>query len=577
MFSVLKRIFKMVGEDKRKVYISMALQFVDTFLSFAPLGATLWYFQKYLDNDLTSEFPIVVFVALALSVIVRSYVRYYADKYQYSAIYVTMSDERIKIADYVKKINMGFFTDDNVGRVTTIVTNGLAFIEEHGMSAIITTITSLVNIILIAIMLCTLDLSVAALFMLTTAITSIVLFFYHKKSIITGIESNRANEELTSSVIEYVKNISVIKSFNLLGKHDRSTKAFKERHRADLGSEFVTIPFVLTAMIIMSLGTGVIIWRALSVQVDMPIYNVVILVIFALYLFRHLETITFKIAIFNIASDNLNQINSLYDEHILESFDDQKPEDYSISFDHVSFGYPDSHTKVLEDISFSVKEKTMTALVGLSGSGKSTLVNLIPRFYDIQQGEIKIGQVDVKKMTTNTLYSSISMVFQNVYLFKDTIYNNIAFGNEQATKEEVIEATKKAKCYDFIMALPNGFDTLVGEAGLTLSGGERQRVSIARAILKDAPIILLDEATASVDPDNEADIQDAINALVEDKTIIVIAHKLSCVKTADKILVLNDGKLIQEGTHDELLTHDGLYASLWNKRLNSKSWKISNS
>ena len=577
MFSVLKRIFKMVGEDKRKVYISMALQFVDTFLSFAPLGATLWYFQKYLDNDLTSEFPIVVFVALALSVIVRSYVRYYADKYQYSAIYVTMYDERIKIADYVKKINMGFFTDDNVGRVTTIVTNGLAFIEEHGMSAIITTITSLVNIILIAIMLCTLDLSVAALFMLTTAITSIVLFFYHKKSIITGIESNRANEELTSSVIEYVKNISVIKSFNLLGKHDRSTKAFKERHRADLGSEFVTIPFVLTAMIIMSLGTGVIIWRALSVQVDMPIYNVVILVIFALYLFRHLETITFKIAIFNIASDNLNQINSLYDEHILESFDDQKPEDYSISFDHVSFGYPDSHTKVLEDISFSVKEKTMTALVGLSGSGKSTLVNLIPRFYDIQQGEIKIGQVDVKKMTTNTLYSSISMVFQNVYLFKDTIYNNIAFGNEQATKEEVIEATKKAKCYDFIMALPNGFDTLVGEAGLTLSGGERQRVSIARAILKDAPIILLDEATASVDPDNEADIQDAINALVEDKTIIVIAHKLSCVKTADKILVLNDGKLIQEGTHDELLTHDGLYASLWNKRLNSKSWKISNS
>ncbi len=214
--------------------------------------------------------------------------------------------------------------------------------------------------------------------------------------------------------------------------------------------------------------------------------------------------------------------------------------------------------------------------MGLSGSGKSTLVNLIPRFYEIQKGSICIGGVDIREMSEETLHSCISMVFQNVYLFNDTVYNNIAFGKAEARKEEVIEATKKAKCYDFIMALPDGFDTVIGEAGLNLSGGERQRISIARAILKDAPIILLDEATASIDADNERDIQLAINALVKDKTILVIAHKLSCVKNAAKILVIDDGKLVEEGTHETLVKKEGLYRTLCEKRVNSKAWVIEN-
>ena len=572
MFNVFKRLYAMTKNDRMEINISFVLQFFDSMLSFIPLGASLYFYEKYLNDDLTSKTPLIIFAMLAMGVLIRVFVRYYMDKNQYSTIYRLFYNERVKIADYLKRINMGFFTDDNIGKITTTLINGISFVEEQCMMAIIIVITSVVQMIVILGMLLYMNVQVALIFLATTIVVALILIPYEKKSAAYSIEHNRANEVLTSAVIEYVKNISVIKSFNLLGKHKRSNDAFVLRKKIDLSGEVLSIKYIVGTMIIMAVGVGIIILGVLTQYESLMLYDVIMLIILALYLFRALEAIVLKVTTLNIAEDSLNNIAKLYDEPILEDKGDKKPNGFDIEFKNVEFAYENKN--VLNDISFKLKENTMNALVGLSGSGKSTLVNLIPRFFDVNKGQITIGGVDVREMSGETLNSCISMVFQNVYLFKDTIYNNILFGNEDATKEDVINACKKARCYDFIMALPEGFETIVGEAGLTLSGGERQRVSIARAILKDAPIILLDEATASVDPDNEYEIQEAINALVEKKTILVIAHKLSCVKNAEKILVIDDGKLIEEGNHAKLLEDKGAYYNLWKKRNSSKSWKI---
>ena len=236
------------------------------------------------------------------------------------------------------------------------------------------------------------------------------------------------------------------------------------------------------------------------------------------------------------------------------------------------FGY--GEIEVLHNLSFQIPQNTTTAIVGPSGSGKSTICNLITRFYDVNSGSVKIGGHDVREFTCDSLLKNISMVFQNVYLFNDTIRNNIKFGKSDATEDEIIEAAKKACCHDFIMALPEGYDTMIGEGGSSLSGGEKQRISIARAILKNAPIILLDEATASIDPENEHLIQQAISELIQGKTIVTIAHRLATIENADQILVVDHGKIVQKGTHDQLIQKKGIYRSFINIRERAEGWSI---
>lgn len=245
----------------------------------------------------------------------------------------------------------------------------------------------------------------------------------------------------------------------------------------------------------------------------------------------------------------------------------------NIVFDHVSFSY-EQGTKILDDVSFTIPQGGMTAIVGPSGGGKTTITRLISRFWDIQGGSITIGGKDVREFTSDSLLKNMSMVFQNVYLFKDTIENNIKFGCPEASHEQVVEAAKKARCHDFISLLPEGYNTMIGEGGSTLSGGEKQRISIARAMLKNAPVVLLDEATASVDPENEVYLQQAISTLVKDKTLIVIAHRLSTIRDAEQILVIDNGKLVQHGKHDELVLQEGIYQKYWNIRQNAKAWKV---
>ena len=249
-----------------------------------------------------------------------------------------------------------------------------------------------------------------------------------------------------------------------------------------------------------------------------------------------------------------------------------RPQSCDIALEHVSFSY--DKRKIIDDVSLTIPQRTTTAIVGPSGGGKSTLCNLIARFWDVDAGRVTLGGVDVKEYSMNSLMSNFSFVFQTVYLFADTIENNIKFGRQDATHEEVVEAAKKACCHDFISQLPDGYNTVIAEGGSTLSGGQKQRISIARAIMKDAPIVILDEATANVDPENEKELMDAVAALTKEKTIIMIAHRLKTVRHADRIVVVDKGRIVQQGTHEQLMQQEGIYRRFVDAREQAVSWKL---
>ena len=298
-----------------------------------------------------------------------------------------------------------------------------------------------------------------------------------------------------------------------------------------------------------------------------------VFIFFSFSIFASLEPISDSAHTLSVIDDAMDQLDALRGEHLIDAGGKDIPlEHYDIEFSHVSFGY-DSR-QVLSDVSFTIPEKTSTAIVGPSGSGKTTICSLLARFYDPQQGSISVGGHNLKELTCDSLLSNISMVFQNVYLFNDTIRANICFGKPDATEAEMIAAAKRTRCHDFIMALPNGYDTVVGEGGGTLSGGEKQRISIARAMLKDAPIIILDEATASIDPENEHLIQSALSELTRGKTIITIAHCLATIQNADQILVVDNGRIAERGTHAELMQQDGAYKRFIEIREKAEGWRI---
>jgi ATP-binding cassette subfamily B protein len=289
-------------------------------------------------------------------------------------------------------------------------------------------------------------------------------------------------------------------------------------------------------------------------------------------LYAPLQLVMGSYAVLNYMNVSVERIRQLLEAPLQNPGRDLRPDRFDIAFDNVSFAYTDRD--VLKDVSLTIPEKGLTALVGASGSGKTTISNLIARFWDVRKGRVAIGGIDLKDMSPQTVYSLISQVFQDVYLFDDTIYNNIKIGNPAASEAEVMRVAEKAQVTEFLGALENGINTKVGEGGLKLSGGQKQRISIARAMLKDAPIVLLDEATASLDPENEIHIQLAIQELVKEKTVVVIAHKLQTIRNADKIIVIEDGGVLEAGTHLELLDKKGLYARYWHTQQTTSGWKI---
>ena len=577
MFDLIIGVLKLSGERKKKIIASYILTFFDGILNNAPIFIIGYSLYLIMVGKLTENTSVQLFCILLAACVLRFLFKYAISVLEQGMGIFTFAEQRILTGEKVKRFEMGYFSDNNVGNLTSIFANDLRFIEGNGMAAMGTLTASVLSVLVSIVMLAFMNPSIAVVYTLISVIAYIVLKSYYKATLAQGQKQRETSKEAVDAIIEYVSGMTVIKAFHLEGERfSKTEKAFQNSKDVNLGFEKAAVPYVVWIMIVTALGTGLIIgvsaYNGIHIASSLPFMLMVI--IFAMQSFAPLNAIGLNISLLNMSKAALDRYEELRHIKVIDEVtEDIKIQNHEIKFQDVHFSYEEK--EALKGINLTIPECKMTALVGRSGSGKTTITNLIARFWDVDSGSVTIGGVNVSKISTGELYKHISMVFQNVFLFGDTIYNNISMGKENATKEEVYEAAKKARCYDFIMAMPDGFDTVVTSGGSSLSGGEKQRISIARAILKDAPIVLLDEATASVDLDNERYIQEAINELVKEKTLVVIAHKLSSIKHADKIIVVNDGEIIQEGTHNELIVVDGIYKELWEKRMVSVSWKIS--
>ncbi|WP_273321008.1 ABC transporter ATP-binding protein [Vallitalea guaymasensis] len=576
MLSVVKRIIKLADEFAYKIKIAFVLSIFEGICAQMPMMLVLYVFYLILEEKATMKQAWIVGIVMFSSVIIRTILKRLIDGFQSGTGYEIFERERLLFADRIKRIPMGYFTSGNVGKITSIVTTNMSFAEEFGISSMSKVVTGYISMILSIIFMLIIDVRIGIVNLIILVGANITLKNIQKVGVHHAKIRTKAQARLINAVLEYIEGIPVVKSFNLSGKRAKKIqKEYKDSRDTSIEFEkkFMKPLFWFELVFVVGTGATILLITYLFMKGNLDGYFMLtmLIYIFQMYIpFKVLGGLTGVVRIMDAGLDSYEELKNL--PLIDEDGKDIDIDSYDIEFKNVTFAYEERD--ILKNISFKVPEHSMTALVGKSGCGKSTITNLIARFWDTDKGKVLVGGVDVKTMTSDSLLKNISIVFQNVYLFKDTIMNNIKFGKPEATKEEVIEAAKKARCHDFIMALDNGYDTMVGEAGASLSGGEKQRISIARAILKDAPIILLDEATASVDPDNERYIQEAISALVKDKTLIVIAHRLATIKEADHILVIDEGKIIQKGTHEELARVKGRYQDFWKIRERARSWEI---
>ena len=581
MFKTTKRIIGWCSEYKGRLYLGFVCAFFATWFGAAPTMVAAFTLGKAIDSARTgtafdTSLIGISFVAVAVLVLLRFLFSYWRAKLQESIGYEIAAKQRIQIGDILKRVSLGYFQKNNAGDILSTVTTELSSLEYQGMRMINEVVNGYINVI--AIIICLGVFSIPAA-LIAAAGVLLSLLFLHGVSLQSEKNApvnEKAVEDMSGAVIEYVRGLPVVKSFGQEGASIASMKkAVNDSRNINIKIEKGFTPFNCLHLLSLKLASvGLVLvtaWMTLNGQMELPV--MLMFCMFSFTIFGSVEAVNDSahvLGVIDSAMDKLEKINQA--EYIDEGGSDIMLANHDIEFSHVTFGY--DKRAVLHDVSFRIPQNTTTAVVGPSGSGKSTLCNLIARFYDVDSGAVKIGGRNVKDFTCDSLLRNISMVFQNVYLFHDTVKNNIRFGNPHASEEEIIEAAKKARCHDFIMSLPEGYDTMVGEGGSSLSGGEKQRISIARAILKDSPIVILDEATASIDPENEHLIQEAISALTHGKTIITIAHRLATIQNADKILVVDGGGITQQGTHKELMEHEGVYKRFIEIREKAEGWSI---
>jgi len=489
----------------------------------------------------------------------------------------TTKTSRIEMGEHLRKLSMGFFSARDAGDLSTVLLRDYTEIETFAQQILPQVATILIRFSLAIIVLSAFDVRMMLAVFIVIPLALPFAFMSMKKMEKEGALLQSSQQKASSGILEYVGGIRTLKAFNMSGDHFETLKNTldKQRKAAIAIETRAAAPVSMLGRFILNCGIGLVMFAGamLMMSGELAVFYYIAFLLLTLTIYDPVLSLFTFIADLTRTTRSGKRIRALFDEKPLPEKDNGiKPSGTHIEFKDVSFGY--GNKEVLHHIDLSFPEKSVTALVGPSGSGKSTITRLIARFWDADSGEITMGGVPVKNITTEELLGNISMVFQDVYLFRDTIEANIKMGKSSATHEEVVEAAKKAACHEFIMSLPNGYDTMVGEGGSTLSGGEKQRISIARALLKDSQVILLDEATSSLDPENEVLIQQAISALVEDKTVIVIAHRLQSVSNADQIVVLDDGRITEQGDHNTLLEKNGIYAKLWSEQNHAGSWRI---
>lgn len=576
MFDAYKRFFAFAGKQKQTWYQGLIFELLRSIFEAVQFISIIIVLRGLVEQNVTPATAWLAFGAMAMSVSGAAVCWYLAHNREGHANYRMCEEKRIHIGERMKYMPMGYFTAQSLGSLTAVATSTMEDLEGMSFAVIARTLVGIIRTVIFSIAILCFDWRIGLVFL-----GGIVLFLWVNACLIRKsrqLSPGRlaAQTKLVDAVLEYIQGMGVVRAFH----GDKAAKQtlnqmIEETERQNFKLERKRIPYnVLEQIVLRTAAIAAIllsIW--LFLQGSMALFTCLMMTVSAYLVYSELESageMFFMLPMIDASISRVEEIDRAprMDEHGAAQIPDKR----DITFNHVDFSYKER--KIIRDVSFTIHEGTTTAIVGPSGSGKTTLTSLMARFWDVDSGSVRLGGIDVKDYTLDSLMKNFSMVFQNVYLFNDSIENNIKFGKPEASHEEVIEAAKAARCHEFITALPEGYNTLIGEGGATVSGGERQRISIARAMLKDAPIVILDEATANVDPENEAELQDAIEALTHNKTIVMIAHRLKTVRCADQILVLDQGQIVQSGAHDKLIQEKGIYAAFVRGRKAAIDWKI---
>ncbi|MCR4792986.1 MAG: ABC transporter ATP-binding protein/permease [Lachnospiraceae bacterium] len=577
MFKTLKNYYMFCNKmNRNKLLSALALGVVKAMFATLRIPAIAVILQGILDDDMSMRNVWLSLIIMGISVLGQVLVGLKTCMLQCEAGYDTCSAKRIEIAEHLRYLPMGFFNANSLGKITNITTNTMEQMADVATLVVMMTTQGIVTTSVILMFMLFFDIRIALIILAGIMLFSACNALMQKATIPAAPRKAKADENLVSAVIEYVQGIAEVKNYNLTKNSAVKLRgAISEKQAADTNMEYTVVPFMCMQGIVTKL-TGVVmslasVWFYLNGT--MPLLYAILMVISSFMVYESLDLMGSFSALLrnvNIIIDQANEVLAIPPMDI--DGENVHPVNRDLELKNVSFAYEDR--SIINNVSLKIPSGTTTAIVGPSGGGKTTLTYLISRFWDVNSGEVLLGGRNVKEYSFDSLMKNFSFVFQRVYLFEDTIANNIRFCEPDASMERVIEAAKKARCHEFIMALPDGYDTVIGEGGASLSGGEKQRISIARAIMKDAPIIILDEATANVDPENEADLTGAIEELTNNKTIIMIAHRLKTVRHADQIVVVDNGSIAQKGTHEELMSEEGIYRDFVSERKEAVSWKI---
>ena len=577
MFKILMKFFEFSGtENKKRYYEAIVLGVIEAIGQAMKIPAIYILVTGVVRGDVTYRTIMLSLAVLVGGMVVQCVVSRRSKMLQTIAGYTTCAGKRIEIAEHLRYVPMGYFNETSLGNITSITTNTMELLADVATRVVMLTLGGTLESCLITIMLLIFDLRIGAVALVGLLIFFVINSFLQRHSVDVSKQKLDKDTAMVSEVLEFIQGITEAKNFKLIGENNKKLDiCIDDASKANIRMEFKIVPFVSLQSWVIKM-TGVMMC-VLSLQFyfagTMNLATTIVMMIASFLMYAALDSAGNFSSLLRAVDISVDKAKSVL---AIENMDIDgeyiETETQNIEMDHVDFAY--DTRKVIDDISLSIPEKTTAAFVGPSGSGKTTICHLIARFWDVQSGQVKLDNRDVRAYNMNSLMENFSFVFQSVYLFHDTIANNIRFGQPEASMDMVIDAAKRACCHDFISKLPDGYDTVLGEAGASLSGGQKQRISIARAIMKDAPIIILDEATANVDPENERELMLAIKELTKEKTILMIAHRLKTVRNADRIYVIDKGKISQQGTHEELLKNDGIYRDFVSARSEAIGWKL---
>ena len=577
MFTTLKKSFDFCNvADRKKLYLAIGLGVIRAIFAALRITAIGAVVMGILDDNMSNKNIWIAVAILAASVLGQLLINLKTTMLQTEAGYHSCSNKRIEIAEHLRYLPMGYFNDNSLGHITSVTTNTMENLADVATRVVMLTTQGILTTFVITVFVYIFDWRIGLLLTAGVAVYALINGAMQKATRKGAPAQQKANRDLVAAVIEFIQGIAEVKNYNLVSSRAKKLEAaIKAKQNGDTHLEFDVIPYITLQEIVTKL-TGVLMCTAsvyFYINGSMSLLYCIMMTISSFMIYESLDVMAGFSALIrsvSICVEQASEILSIPEMDI--NGDDITPASHDIELKNVTFAY--ENRTIINGVDLEIPEHTTTAIVGPSGGGKTTLTRLMARFWDVQGGEVFLGGKNVRDYSFDSLMRNFSFVFQRVYLFEDTIANNIRFGEPDAPMEKVIEAAKKARCHDFIMSLPDGYDTVIGEGGTSLSGGEKQRISIARAIMKDSPVIILDEATANVDPENEAELTKAIEELTKEKTIIMIAHRLKTVEHADQIIVIDGGKIVQQGRHAELMQQNGIYRTFVTDRQKAASWKL---